>query len=162
MKSLLPIAMLPCLLMACAKDDTRYPSLARRAVEDTDFRDPPEEAPVAIVADPALDGSIASLRGRLRTIAAGFDRDAAAARRLANAGGARSQGSEAWLAAQTALAALDDWRAQAGSVAADADKAAIARADRLVPPYPALEALQRAIAEEIARQDAALGSIQGA
>ncbi len=161
MKSLLPIALLPCLLSACAADDTRYPSLARRAVEDADFREPPATTPAPPTSDPALDARIAALLDRLKTVAAGFDRDAAAARRLVAVRGAGTTGSEPWLAAQSALAELDDWRAQTGSIAADADDLGSERAAKLLPPYPVLTAAQGKIAAEVARQGKVLDGLQG-
>jgi hypothetical protein len=60
-------------------------------------------------------------------------------------------GSEAWLTAQSALAALDDWRGQASGLAAEVDDAARERTAAIGTPYPALEALQTRAEREVAR-----------
>ena len=109
-----------------------------------------------------LDARIAALATRMKAVAAGFDADAAKAERLARASGARTVGSDAWLDAQSALAGLDDWRAQATTVASDAEAAGSERAATLAPPYPALEALQKAADAEATRQDATIKRLQDA
>ncbi|GGB14658.1 hypothetical protein GCM10011380_00050 [Sphingomonas metalli] len=159
MKIAVPLLLVP-LLAACARDATVYPSLAKRPIEAMDLSKPPESAPATIVPDPALDAKIATLTRRLAALKSGFDTDAARAETLARAGGARTVGSEAWLTAQTGLAALDDWRAQTSTLVGEADDAARTRATALQPPYPALEALQAAIGAESARQNDAARRIQ--
>jgi hypothetical protein len=147
-------------LGACSRETVVYPSLAQRSAELRGFAEPAAPAPEPIRADPALDTAIASLAGRLTTVKAGFDGDAARAERAAKAARGRAVGSEAWLTAQTALATLDDWRAQASSLASDAGALASMRATTLAAPYPALEALQATLTAEVARQDAAIDRIQ--
>jgi hypothetical protein len=139
-------------LGACAGGPVeQYPSLAHRPVEELGFAEPVVEAAVA-APDPALDGQIAQLETRLQTIAAGFDRDATAAAQAGAAARGRAVGSEAWLSAQSALAELDDWRAQGSALAAEADALAIARARALQPPYPALAEATKTVQAEIERQ----------
>jgi len=147
-------------LPACSRDATVYPSLAQRPTETRGFAEPAAPAPVPVSADPALDTAIAGLTRRLTAIRAGFDGDAARAERAAQAARGRTVGSDAWLSAQTALAALDDWRAQASSLASDAGELASARAATLAAPYPALDTVQATLAAEVTRQDAAIGRIQ--
>ena len=156
------LVLLSLLLGACSRDATSYPSLAKRPVEAMDFADPPAPPEQPIVADPALDARIAALQTRLRSVASGFDADATKADRLARAAGARTVGSDAWLDAQTALAGLDDWRAQATAVAADAEAAGAERAATLAPAYPALETLQQAATVETGREGAAIERLQAA
>lgn len=149
-------------LPACSRDATVYPSLAQRLTETRGFAEPAAPAPVPVRADPALDTAIAGLTRRLTAIRAGFDGDAARAERAAQAARGRAVGSDAWLNAQTALAALDDWRAQASSLASDAGELASTRAATLAPAYPALDDLQAALTAEVARQDATIDRIQAA
>ncbi|HEX8554330.1 MAG TPA: hypothetical protein VF695_06450 [Sphingomonas sp.] len=153
-----PIALV--LLGGCAGTSTTpTPSLAPRAAEKLGFGEP-EQVVVPVTADPVLDARVAALRTRLAMIAAGFDRDAAAAERAARVGAARSAGSEAWLNAQAALAQLDDWRAQASSVVTEADEAAVERAAALLGDYPGLESFATAARAEAARQSAAITRLQ--
>lgn len=151
----LPAVLLPLALAACAGDrDAGYPSLARRAVETRGFEEPATPPPAPVQADPALDRMIATQTAQLQTVRAGFDRDAAKAERAAAAARGAPVGSEAWLDAQTALAQLDDWRAQATAIASAAEVQGADRAATLAPDYPALTGLQRDAAAEAARQDA--------
>ena len=140
-------------LAACVRDDASYPSLAERPAEKRGFAEPEAAPPAPVVADPALDARIAALRRTLETIASGSDRDAARAEAAAGRAGARTVGSDAWLDAQTALAGLDDWRAQAAETASDVEQLAGERAAALAPPYPALENLQRDAAAQVTRLD---------
>lgn len=157
-----PVAALFALLSlaACARDATEYPSLAERASEQLGFAEPAAPPVEPERADPALDTRIAGLRTRMEAIRTGFDQDAARAEAAARAARGQAVGSDAWLDAQTALAALDDWRAQATALASDAEELGSARAATLAPDYPALTALQKVTADEAARQSAAIGRIQ--
>ena len=155
---LLPLAALP-VVASCARDDGAYPSLAQRPAEKRGFAEPEAPPPQPVAVDPALDARIKAMETTLATIVAGYDRDAARATAGAAKPGARTIGSDAWLDAQTALAALDDWRAQASSLATDADGLASARAATLAPTYPALERVRTAAAAEVARQDAGIRAL---
>jgi len=152
----------PVTVASCSRDTNTYPSLAQRPAEARGFAEPEAPAPEPIRADPALDTAIAGLTTRLAAIKAGFDRDAGQTERAAAAAQGRAVGSDAWLTAQTALAALDDWRAQASSLASDAGELASTRAATLAPAYPALDDLQAALTAEVARQDATIDRIQAA
>lgn len=159
-KAVLPlIAPMLLSLPACGRTDGTYPSLALRPTEAKGFSEPDTPAPTAPVADPALDTRVAQARLALAAIGNGFDRDAAVAQAAASRPGAATTASDAWLDAQSALAKLDDWRAQASSATTDADAIASARAAALQPPYPAVEALRRAAAAEVAREDASIGQL---
>jgi hypothetical protein len=154
------LAAVPILVAAgCAADRTAYPSLEPRAVEQRGFAEP--VAPVAVVTpDPALDRQVAEQTERLDAIAKGFAAAAGQAERRAAAARGRSAGSEPWLEAQTALAALDDWRAQVSALATDIEQAAIARAGTLAPPYPSLVALGDRADAESARQSETIARVQ--
>lgn len=159
MMRFLPPLLFGCLLAGCADERVSYPSLAPRAVEKLGF-DEPATTPLHAVADPTLDGQVTQQGATLDAIARGFDRDAAAATRAAAAAGGQAVGSEAWLTAQTALATLDDWRAQASAAATEIERLAVDRAAQLKPAYPSLEALQTRARGETDRQTATIRRLQ--
>lgn len=155
-----PLAAAPLLVLAgCAGEATTYPSLAPRAVEKQGFAEP-ETPAAAVAADPALDAQLERLTTQLDTIATGFAAAAREAERKAMAGRGKPAGSEPWLDAQTALAALDDWRAQASALATDVEQLTIARAATLAPPYPALAKLDDRVDAEVRRQTETIARLQ--
>ena len=155
-----PLPLIVLLLSAgCTRDDAIYPSLAPRAVEGRGFGEPAVTPPPPLTADPALDARLMAFGARLDAIVKGFDADAARTTRASGIAGARSVGSEAWIAAQTALAALDDWRAQAGGLASEVDAAARDRAATVGTAYPTLDALRNRTDAEATRQDAVIATI---
>jgi hypothetical protein len=154
------LAAVPLVICAGCVTEGTYPSLQPRAVEKQGFGEPAAPVSAPIAADPVLDRQIGELDARLRAIASGFAGAAGEAERRATAAKGRPAGSEPWLEAQTALAALDDWRAQASSLATDVEELAIARAARLEPPYPALTALGDRTEAEAERQAETIARIQ--
>ena len=139
-------------LAGCARETGSFPSLAPRAAEKQGFAEPaPRPAPIA-TPDAALDARIATLDANLSSIARGAAADQALAERLATAARGRPVGSDPWLDAQSALARLDDWRAQVSSLASDIEDLAAERAAALAPGYPALDALTARVSAEAARQ----------
>lgn len=146
-------------LTACASDTSGYPSLGARPIEKLGFEEPVVKAVVA-APDPALDADIAKLSTQLDGIAAGFTKDAAVTETAARAARGRAAGSEAWLTAQTALAGLDDWRAQSSALVGDIEQHATDRAVQLQPEYPALTALRAKAQAENDRQGAMIARIQ--
>lgn len=157
-----PIAFALLLLAGCARDTNTYPSLAERPVEKLGFAEPEAPAPEPLRPDPALDAKITDLSKRLDVVARRFDGDLSRAETLARAARGQSVGSDAWLDAQTALATLDDWRAQASSLTVDAEQLISERAARLAPVYPALAAVRDAASAETRRQDEAIRRVQAA
>lgn len=147
------------LVAGCAADRAGYPSLSPRAAERIGFDEPAMAAPAPVTADPALDARLVQFAGQLDAVAKGYDADAARAGRAAAASGARTTGSDAWLNAQTALAALDDWRAQASGLATDLEVLAGERAGSVGTPYPALDALRERAAAEADRQAAGIAAL---
>jgi len=146
-------------LAGCAREATSYPSLAPRAVEKLGFAEPA----VAIVEakpDPALDGRIAEWQRTLDAVAKGFGSDAAKTEAAAGRARGKSVGSEAWLDAQSALAGLDDWRAQTSALLTDIDQAASDRAATLAPAYPALGTARECVVAEADRQTATIDRLQ--
>lgn len=148
------------LLAGCAREQGSYPSLAPRPVEKLGFAEPEAPAIAAVVADPALDASLAASGTRLKTVASGFDGDAGKAQAAARRAKGQPVGSDAWLDAQAALAVLDDWRAQASTIVTDLDSLASARAAQLAPDYPALAALRERAQAEVDRQAGLIGTVQ--
>jgi hypothetical protein len=144
----------------CAGSDGAYPSLAPRTIETRGFDEPTTPGPTPAVADPVLDRQIDELDGRLRTIAQGFGKAAAEATRKGLAASGRAAGSDPWLEAQTALATLDDWRAQVSALSTDIEQIAIARATTLAPTYPALTALTDQTDAEARHEGEAITRIQ--
>ena len=139
-------------LAGCARESGSFPSLAPRAAEKQGFAEPaPRPAPIS-TPDAALDARIASLDANLSSIAKGAAADQASAERLAIAARGRPIGSDAWLDAQSALARLDDWRAQVSSLASDVEELGAERAASLAPGYPALDALSARVSAEATRQ----------
>ncbi|MEH3160219.1 MAG: hypothetical protein PGN08_15670 [Sphingomonas taxi] len=155
------LVLLALTLAGCSRDTTVYPSLSPRAVEKLGFAEP--EVPVVEAkADPALDARIADLGRTLDTLAKGAAADAAKADAAAVRARGKPVGSDAWLDAQTALAQLDDWRAQASSLLTDIDQIASDRAAALQPAYPALATLRERAAAEAQRQGATIDRLQAA
>ncbi|QCB42363.1 hypothetical protein E5673_09065 [Sphingomonas sp. PAMC26645] len=144
---------------ACSKDTTAYPSLGLRPVEKLGFAEPEVKTAVA-APDPALDADIRTISGKLDTISTGFTRDAAKAEALARTARGGAVGSDAWLAAQTALAGLDDWRAQSSALVTDIEQRATDRAAKLQADYPALAAIRDKAQAENDRQGATITRIQ--
>lgn len=148
------------ILAGCSRDSVVYPSLAERPAEKRSFAEPVPAVPEPPRSDPALDARIAALTQQLATIAREFDGDLVRAEALARSARGQTVGSEAWLEAQTALAKLDDWRAQASSLTVDADQLISERAATLAPATPALLTLRDSAAAEARRQDEAIGRVQ--
>ncbi|WP_230481678.1 hypothetical protein [Sphingomonas sp. Leaf21] len=148
------------MLSACAGggDRTPYPSLAVRPVEKQGFAEPVVK-PVELRPDPALDRDIAGITDRLGTVEGEFT--TAHDRAEASARAARGQrvGSDAWLAAQTDLATLDEIRARTSALLTEIDDRAIARAAELKPDYPALTKLRARAAAISERQAAQISAL---
>ena len=144
---------------ACSKDTTVYPSLGIRPAESIGFAEPEVKAVVA-KPDPALDTDIARYEGRRVAVAAGFAKASVSAERSARAARGKPVGSEAWLTAQTDLAQLDDWRAQASLLVTDIERRATDRAAKLEPAYPALDAVRERTQADSDRIGEAIGRIQ--
>lgn len=163
-----PLALLAplSLLAACASDPTVYPSLAPRPVEKLGFAEPVTAPAAPAAQDPALDGELAAIVAKGSAAARDFDRAATRAATLARAAKGAKVGSDAWIAAQTAIADLDALRSSHGDTVGTLDDLASGRAAALQPPYPALEqalANARATAEaQTARIDALAASLPGA
>jgi hypothetical protein len=154
-----PALALLALLTACAHDGGGFPSLAPRPIEKLSFAEP--ELPVVEAEpDPALDAQIGKLSGTLDSVAKGFAADAARAEAAGGRARGKPVGSDAWLDAQTALAQLDDWRAQTSSLLTEVDLVASNRAATLAPAYPALGGLRDRVSAEAERQGGTIDRLQ--
>lgn len=150
------------MLAGCAREESKYPSLAPRPIEKLNFAEPEAPPPAPVAADPALDASIAAIAKRLDTVTAGFAGDSAKATTAARAAKGKPVGSDSWLEAQSALAGLDDWRAQASAIVTDLDQLASDRAAGLAPAYPSIGPLRDRAQAETDREGDAIRQLQDA
>lgn len=156
------VALMP--LVACSAPDAGFPSLLPRPIESRDDVEPVRPDPV-VVPDSALDAKIAEQRTLADAAARRFQAAAVEAEaRVAVARGVPA-GSEAWVAAQTALANLSPIRGETLEIATTLEQAAIARGEAGTASYPALDAAiadigARAVAQadRINALEAALGN----
>lgn len=149
------------LLAACTTTDGGYPSLLPRPIESRDDAEPVRPDPVALP-DSKLDARIAQKREAAASAAKRFQAaDAIAESRVAVARGV-PMGSEAWVAAQTALADLDAIRGETVQLVTDLEDEASARAQAGTPAYPALNAAIDAIARQALAQADRTRTLEGA
>lgn len=124
---------------ACTTPDGGYPSLLPRPIESRDDAEPVRPDPVA-TPDAALDARITQKRAAAADAAKRFQTAAITAEsRVAVARGVPA-GSEAWVAAQTALADLDAIRGGTVELLTELEQEASARAQAGITAYPALDA----------------------
>ncbi len=151
-------------LSACAADQSRYPSLAKRPAERiTGSNEAVAAAPAPlpkIAASPELAARLGQLVGRIETVHQRFlaRRPAAAARVSAAAGAAVA--SESWSVATVALADLESTRSEAMIALADLDALWVAaRIDG--NEAPALAAARDHAITLIGQEDAILAGLRG-
>lgn len=156
-----PLAAL--VLAGCAgpnSSSARAPSLLPRAIE-TRSDGEPGGASAIVMPDAALDSAIAALDGRLADSASGFAAEQIRAAPVVGRAAGADAGSDAWLAAQSAVAVVAHYKAQTQLTVTDAEQLAIARAQNKRPAYPALEALvDRAMAQAEAQDQALTRLVQ--
>jgi hypothetical protein len=150
----------PVILAGCAAPSADAPSLLPRPIEQISF-DEPEVKPVPITPDPALNAKIAAAEKVLASAAEAFGAAAATAESLVAAAQGTAIGSDAWLDAQIALAALDNHRATSLATVSDLDQLAIARGVAGKPPYPALNALREKAAAQVQAESQRIGDLAG-
>ena len=161
MRHLKLLALLPALAAGCTAVPSRSPSLLPRAIESRSTAE--IELPVPVAApDATLDARIATLTGQVDKALAGFATAARTAEaRVALARG-MAKGSEAWVAAQTAMADLDQTRGAIIGAVADLERLAIDRAQAGQPPYPALDAALTDAEVRAAAQEARIALLETA
>jgi len=141
--------LLLCLVLAgCVDTTTRYPSLLPRPIEKTSLAEPVPAPAAPVAPDPALDARIAAIVRSAGEAEAAFTKAADEAETKVALARGTAEGSDAWLTAQVALAALDVARQPFVAQQADLEQLAIDRATSGQPPYPALE---KAVADARAR-----------
>ena len=121
---------------------SRYPSLQPRAIERRSDAEPAAGDPAVATPDAALETELAAKAKTLADTDSAFTAAASGAERAARAARGDSVGSDRWIAAQTALAKLDAFRATTSAIVTDLDELAIGRARDAKPPYPALDSLK--------------------
>lgn len=141
-----------------APQGNRFPSLLPRAIETRSDAEP-EAAVMTAEPDPALDVRIAALSRTVDTAADAFAPAANLAERRAVAARGDPVGGERWIAAQTALAELDGFRATTSAAVTDIEELAIARAAEGKPDYPALATAQAAAQAALDAQTGRIGAI---
>jgi hypothetical protein len=149
------------LLAACTTPDGGYPSLLPRPIESRDEGEPVRPDPVALP-DAALDARIAQRRSAAADAAKRFRAAAITAEsRVAVARGVPA-GSEAWVAAQTALADLGAIRGETVQLVTALEQEASARAQAGSPAYPTLNAAIDEVAREALIQADRTKTLEGA
>lgn len=114
------LSSLALLLSGCAGPMSNYPSLARRPIENAPIAEPAAPPPPA-APDPALDAQVATLTKQLDSGAAAFDAAYAKADRAVGAAGNAAVSSDAWVAAQLSISALEAARNDSVSALASLD-----------------------------------------
>ncbi len=149
------------LLTACVDVDKGYPSLLPRPIESRDDAEPVRPDPVA-TPDAALDSRVAAQRAAADAVAKRFHAAAIDAEsRIAVARGV-AEGSESWLAAQTALAELDLIRSEAREILTALEEIASARAQAGDPSYPALDTAISEVGATVTTQDTRAKALEAA
>jgi len=149
------------LLCGCAEQATgHYPSLLPRPIEATSVAEPESPPPAPVVADPALDAKLATMKAALAESVAAFNPAAERAERAAMAAKGLPAGSEGWITAQSALAELDGYRADTSAKVTDIEDLAIGRAVAGQPDYPGIETLRTEANAQLQAQSARIAAIQ--
>ncbi|WP_097091858.1 hypothetical protein [Novosphingobium sp. Chol11] len=115
-------------LSGCAETLTGYPSLAKRAVENAPVAEP-VAAPAPVEADPALQAQVDRLSAQAQSGSAAFDRAWPAADRATRSAAGAAVSSEAWVAAQLAISALEAARNDSVSALASLDTLYVERSN---------------------------------
>jgi hypothetical protein len=124
------LAALALFLSGCAGSPQNYPSLAKRPIESAPVAEvapPPAPAP----ADAALSKEIASHVAQADKGAAGFDAAAAAADKAVRAASGSAVSSDAWVAAQVTISALETARNDSVSALASLDTLYVERSNAI-------------------------------
>ena len=145
----------------CSDSTGRYPSLLPRAIEGRSLAEPERPEPTA-TPDAALDTRLAAAMQAIDSAHAAFLEAARTAEaRIAVARGTQP-GTDRWLAAQSALGAVDSARAPLTNQLAELEQMAIARAEAGEPPYPALDAVIDSAARHAAAQAERVAALEAA
>jgi hypothetical protein len=151
------------LVTGCAEHSKdHFPSLLPRAVEKQDAIDTEVDAPPpAVTSDPTLDAKAADVRKSVAAMHTTFAGAAARADGLVSAAVGKAVGSDPWIAAQSALAELDTYRADSLALLTDLDQAAITRAATGEQAYPELSAAHDTAQAEFDAESARIRALSG-
>lgn len=148
-------------LSGCAAPAMRYPSLLPRPVEAQPLAAPQVTvAEVPVPSDSALDAQVAAIDASLAQTAGLFAAATNRARAASSNAKGAAIGSEAWLSAQSALAALESLRSESLGALTDLDRLAIDRGTSGQPDYTALSAARARAEAQLSAQQAAIDAIQ--
>jgi hypothetical protein len=117
-------------LGACAANDGDFPSLAPRPVEQRSDAEPVAPAVAPAPADSAMSADLRKMLADARKGDGDFAAALPAAERAVAAARGAAASSEAWIAAQTQLSALDATRAPTASAMTAIDSLYVSLADR--------------------------------
>ena len=166
MRRLLALATLPPLAAcATARDAGRYPSLAIRDVERAQGQFTPVPAtpldvpPVDVAMAGSLPDHLAGLGAAADASHRAFLSAAPGAARLAGAAAGAAIGSDAWAAAQVALADLDSARSTTAIALGELDTLMVSRAVQ-GEDITAIEAVRQQVLAHIGEEDAALAGLR--
>lgn len=129
-RALVIAASLAALLGGCAtKADDRFPSLAKRPIEEMGLTRIPDaiEPPPAAPADSALNSQIAELRGQASQGQSRFNAELGATRARVSAARGAAPASDAWMEAQMAISGLEAARRPSVEALASLDQLSVAR-----------------------------------
>jgi hypothetical protein len=110
-------------LAGCTGAAAGYPSLAPRPIEALSLAEPTRPAPAPAVADPAALARYAPVIEQAHTDDANFRETLKQERETLERGRNAARGSDAWLAAQTALSRVETARAPVARTLSDLDAA---------------------------------------
>ena len=150
-------------LTACAKDQSEFPSLARRPADRLNTPMPeaaPAPAATPAPPDPAWLDRIVALEAKARAAHVRFGARTGPARTLVAAASGAPVASEAWSVATIALSELEAARSEAMIALADLD-ALYARAEVDGTDSPALTAARAAVIALVREEDSVLGELHG-
>jgi hypothetical protein len=118
-------AILPLLLAlaGCTGAAAGYPSLAPRPIESLSLAEPTRPAPAPAVADPAALTQYAPIVEQAHADDANFRETLKQERDTLERGRSAARGSDAWIAAQTALSRVETARAPVARALSDLDAA---------------------------------------
>jgi hypothetical protein len=117
-----PFPLLLLLLLGACAEPSGYPSLEPRPIERSAAESDVPAPPAAAAADPARDGRAAALAEQAAQGDAAFAKVVAQSCKALSGGLRAGEGSEAWIAAQQALSAIDAARAPVQAAAAELDQ----------------------------------------
>jgi hypothetical protein len=161
MKHLPFLACTALLASGCAeRAGSPYPSLLPRPIESRSSAEPIAVPVPAATPDAATEAELAAFRSALNDAATAFAPAADRTEQAAIAAKGDAAGGERWIAAESALAELDGYRATTSSTLTDLEELAIERAADNAAAYPAIEALRTVAEAQLTAESARIAAIQ--